>query len=447
MTAAVRGRAALPACGAAAAFTFGVLAAIKPELAERGFGLLVFLGLLALSVPAAIAIWVAALFVALGIVTSGLELLIVAVWAGSIVARPARLRQVLPGQRVLIGALALLMAWLSLSTLWARNPELTWQELRMWLVASGMMIVVATSIGRPEHVKLVMLGFVAGALASVVLGWLQGTTALVATADNPVAHLAIRFSGLEGNPNDLAADLIPAIVFAAVLLIDARRLVVRLAFGAAIAVLTIGFAATGSRGGLVAAAVVVVVAALSIRRQRRLVLGAITSVAVIAGIWLAVSPTALHHVTSFSDGGDGRQTLWLVAWRIAKDYAPEGVGLNNFRDVAPDYLREPGLLRGVPGIDSGHVVHNAYLELLTETGPIGLLLFLAVAGACLGAARRALRVFERTGRAELEPLAHAVVLAGVGLLVTQLFGSRAYDPRLWVVFALGPTLFSLASAA
>ena len=317
---------------------------------------------------------------------------------------------------------------------------MTWQELRWWLVAGGALIVVATTVGRPGQVRLIMLGLVTGALLSVAIGFLHPPASGTAT-NVPVGGGSNRFVGLEGNPNDLAAQLVPAIVFAGALLTQSRRLIVRAALVATIVVLTVAFAATQSRAGLFAAGAVVIAAALMVKRQRRRALPTIALVAAVAGAWFALSPSALSRVTSLGDGGTGRTTLWLVAWRMAKNYAPEGAGLNNFRVLAPDYVRQPGSLRYVQQIDKPHVVHNAYLELLAETGVIGLSLFLAVAGACLAAAHRAAVAFERLGRLDLARLSYAVLLAGLALLAVQVFQSEdAYDLRFWVVMGLGPAL-------
>src|SRR5262249_44994989 len=99
----------------------------------------------------------------------------------------------------------------------------------------------------------------------------------------------------------------------------------------------------------------------------------------------------------------------------------------------------------VQQVDQRDKVHNTYLGLLAETGIVGLALFLATVGACLGSAWRAGRLFERLGRRDLARISGAVLLASVGVLVTQVFMSTAYDMRFWVIFALGPALLAIAS--
>jgi O-antigen ligase len=287
---------------------------------------------------------------------------------------------------------------------------------------------------------------VAGAALSVIVGLLgHGVKETVVPGSLLSQSTAHRFSGAEGNPNDLATMLIVAIVFAGVLAADARRRELRLGLAAVAPGLTVALAATGSRGGLVAFAAALVIAPLLFWPQRLRAVAAIGLVAIAAAGWFAASPADWHRVTNFNDGGAGRSTLWAVAWRMAKDNTPEGVGLNNFRAISPEYLRTPGSLRYAIQIDDPHVVHNEYLELLAETGIVGLLLFAALVGTCLGAARRAAHAFEALGHHDLARISRAVLLAGIAVLVAQLFQSSAYDARLWAVFALGPALLAMAA--
>jgi O-antigen ligase len=421
----------------AVAFTTGGLLAIRPGLGVAVLGAICFVPVVMVSVPLGIAAWITALSVVLGLATTWMELLIAAAWLGSLIASRTTIRQLLPGQQFLVGALALLLAWMSLSLLWARDAQAAWEDLRWWLVAGGLLVVLATSITTPARLRLILLAFILGALLSAGIGSLQSGPPLLAASH--------RFAGLDGDPNDFAGQLLVAIVFAAALAVEGRRWSVRAVLVASIVGLTLALAATQSRGGLLAAGVVVAVAVVLYGRQRRAVLLGVALVVTVSGAWFAVYPHELGRVTTVNDAAAvGRSTLWLVAWRIAADYTPEGIGLNNFRIVSPNYVRRPGLLREVEQIDSRHIVHDTYLQLLAETGIVGLTLFLAVVGACLQAARRAAKQFEHSGEMDLARLARAVMLAVVGLLTTQVFLSNGYDARFWVLLALGPAMLTLA---
>jgi O-antigen ligase len=91
-----------------------------------------------------------------------------------------------------------------------------------------------------------------------------------------------------------------------------------------------------------------------------------------------------------------------------------------------------------------HVVHNAYLELLTENGAIGLALFLGVVLAALRAALRAANAFERAGDRASAALSRSVFVATLSFLTTSFFLSAEFSPQLWVLLAFGLTLLCVA---
>ena len=195
------------------------------------------------------------------------------------------------------------------------------------------------------------------------------------------------------------------------------------------------------------AAIVALIAALVVfKRRRAWVFASLTIVVGVAIAWFSVSPTAWDRVTDFDNGGSGRSDLWTVAWRMTEANPVEGVGLNNYPSVADEYLREPGAVeRADLIVDNPHVVHNAYLQLLAETGVIGLAIFLAVALGSLVASWRAAELFYRAGDLAMDTIARGVIVATLGLLGAAFFISNGVDKRLWVLFGLGPALLALAA--
>ena len=134
--------------------------------------------------------------------------------------------------------------------------------------------------------------------------------------------------------------------------------------------------------------------------------------------------------------------------RVGEAHPIAGAGLNNFETVSAQYVRRPGALKTLDLIvDRPHVAHNLYLEAYADTGIIGLLLFVGFIGACLYAAWSAGRRFDRLGDRQLETLASAVLVGGIGFLSAAMFISAGVDKRLWVLLALGPALNVYATAA
>jgi len=95
-------------------------------------------------------------------------------------------------------------------------------------------------------------------------------------------------------------------------------------------------------------------------------------------------------------------------------------------------------------VDRPHVVHNTYLEMLAESGVVGLGLTLALAAIAVSSALRAARRFERAGERGLAVLARGVVAADAGLLTAAVFISAQATATVWVLLALGPMLLGVA---
>jgi O-antigen ligase len=91
--------------------------------------------------------------------------------------------------------------------------------------------------------------------------------------------------------------------------------------------------------------------------------------------------------------------------------------------------------------------HNTYLQLLAETGIVGLVGFVAVAIGCLRAALHAARLFERKGMPDYAHLARATLMGTTGMLSAIFFFTDGDDWRLWILLGLGPALLALAHRA
>jgi O-antigen ligase len=419
---------------------------------QLGLGLVAgcgFVTLVLLDLRLAIVAWIPLVWVEYswlpGIAPTIATGLLVVAWLGTRRARGTALPPSggADGRTVML-ALGVLLVWLTLSMAWASDRAPGWREAERWYLAAAGFIVVATVMASRRHVRLVALAFVVGALVSIVVG-LTGAGGLTTTANALDLATRQRFSGGAGDPNFLAAGLVPAIALAAGLLPSTRDPLAKVGLGAAIVAMAVATAATESRGGLIAAlaALVASVALVRGRRVQAVVFGVFVIAA--AGAFFLASPSALERATNFNAGGTGRSDLWTVARRMAGDHPIAGVGLAGFQTEARNYVRQPGSLQFVHIIvDEPHVAHEMYLQQLAETGIVGLALLLAVIGACVAAAGRAARRFDARGDPALATLARATLVAMIGFLTASLFISDSTDKRLWIVLALGPALLGAA---
>ena len=357
-------------------------------------------------------------------------------WAGEIVRRHGKL----------LAVLALFFAWLLLSALWARDPAHVWQGFYQWPAAMLTFIILITSGFNRRYVLMLAWAFLAGVTLSVLIGLLSKG---LSPASSAIASAAVdqnRLSGSAGDPNYLAAMIVPALAVAAGLMGTTRSSMIRWGLATTMAVLVAGLGATESRGGFLAATVAMLVALLVFKRGRRQVILVLAVVASMTAVYLSAYPSTLHRLTSLDGGGNGRSDLWHIAWRVTEANPVLGVGLNNYIVVSADYVHEPGLLTAVALItDRPHVVHNTYLQMIAETGVVGLTLFVIFLIGCMRAALAAARRLDELRELALAGLARAIFVAMAGTLTASIFITNGWDRRLWILLAMGPLMLAVAS--
>lgn len=407
-----------------------------------GLSLLValcYVPLVLINLPVGIALWVPLVFLgelSLPIpVGAAAGILVVFAWLGTTREREGSARHVIADHRRLFGLLGLLLVWMTLSATWATDLGLFGSEIWSWYVAALLFLIVTTTISRARDVRLLMGAFVVGAVLSVSFG----------LVDSSAADATGRLYGGSGDPNYSAAGFLAGIILAAGLLGGTRRPELRLLLAVGMVILAAGLAATQSRGALIGAAAATLAALALYKGRRGRVLAVVGTALSVAALIFSASPSGWERITSVQDD-EPRSELWLVAWRMSRDHPVTGVGLNNFTAEASNYVREPGSLRYVDLIaDRPHVVHNSILQILADTGVVGLVLYSCFALACLRTALLAARRFDAHDRDGLAGLARATAVAIVAMLAVSLFLSNVTDERTWLLFALGPTLLSIAT--
>lgn len=322
-----------------------------------------------------------------------------------------------------------LVVWLSLSLSWARSPSAGWATLAVWWTSVVALAVVADVSTRTKGARGVAIAFTVGAALSAGLGLTHLDRRLLG-AEAPV-QAGDRLVGGLGDPNTLAAAAIPAAVIGAALLLHTRgptRVLVAVATGVTVA----GFLGTQSRGGLLAAVVVAAIGLLATPgSRRRLLLWAVPIVLVLSA---AMSASGGWNRVTTAD--DARATLWAAAADMAADRPLTGVGLRNFSVVSRDYADRTGPYRWDVLVLRPKVAHNTYLQLLAETGAVGLGLFAATMGAALRAAFAAASRFAAAGRDDLETLARCVGMGLAGYLSAAMFLTIGSEKPLWILAGL-----------
>jgi O-antigen ligase len=366
-------------------------------------------------------------------------------WLVSLLGAHGTAGNVLRGYPVLAYAALALVSLAFASMLWAADVEVAGASA--FRLGQGVLLfaIVVFAVREPKHVAWVVWAYVTGAFVTAAIGLAGGSSA---EELDPYAA-SDRLEGSIGDPNELAAILVPALALVIFSLVVFRAPLARWLLVAYGAVFVLALFFTESRGGLVALGVTLLAIATLSGSLRARSLGAILIVAAVGlGYYtLAAPPETLARVTEFSaGGGTGRLDLWGIALDMSADHPALGVGAGNFQVEEPVYAtRSITLLRPDLVVDTPKVAHNTYLNVLAELGWVGLVFFLVLVVGPLAHAWRAVRGFERSGLYESEMLARGIVVGTLGMLAAFVFISAQYEKQLWLLLGLAAALSGIAA--
>jgi O-antigen ligase len=344
-------------------------------------------------------------------------------------------RSLLAGFPVIVLMLLLFLTWSGLSYLWSIEPDRVLQDLQRYALNFVLYAIVATAISAPRHAQWIAGAIVAGTALAACSG------SFFTPTNDPD-----RLEGAIGDPNDLAAALVPGIILAVALVCSVRSPWWRLLALAAAGIGLYAMLLTGSRGGLIgfgAALLMLFVVGTRWRKQLAALLAACGGAAVLYYV-LAAPKDLADRVTEAGDGS-GRLDIWLLGWRVFEDRPFLGAGLGNFIVATPLYLVEPGLVSRADRIlTTPKIAHNMYLSMLTELGMVGFVLFMGIVLTSLALMIRATQLFMRSSIPGMSLLCTAFTAGLTGLLVADFFLSGQHEKHLWLLLGMGPALLLMA---
>jgi O-antigen ligase len=239
-----------------------------------------------------------------------------------------------------------------------------------------------------------------------------------------------------GDPNQLAFTLAATLPLTFWLLRE--RWALRPAVLGMIVVISLAITFTYSRSALVAVGAGIVFLMFTDRKRIPLLAGAALVTVVIGLAFVRSSPSTVFRVEEglrakekvASTNVDTRLTAWSAAVTLALDHPLLGIGPGNFFYHYADVTGTPS------GAEPLRVVHNAYLDIASELGLIGLILFLvylAMVFARLTSAKR--RGSGLPGYAAA--LRVSFVIACVGAITL----SEQYSAPFWLIGGLATALW------
>jgi O-antigen ligase len=430
-----------------AASALGALASRWPQVSV-GLALgLAMVTVIVVDVTLALVIYILAAYTILGPkpnVTTVLTGLIVVAWlARSGAPQLSRLRSLreVPGVALTAATLA---AWLCVATLWAGDGHAA-RNVAVWFACDMVLFpIFYMAVHDARRLRWCLV-------AIVVAGGVAAVAALVMPT-GPTNPYGGRAHGIIGDPNTLGADLLPSVVLGPLLfmkVIPREQTRTRALVLCCSALSLAATVATGSRGALVALGAVLLCSVVLFWRWRRAVISVVVVGATIglASFATLVSADTRKHLSK-SDSS-GRTDVWVIGERMVKDHALVGVGPGNFRQESIHYLIRPGRYENPSTTERQFaaplVAHNSYMQMLAETGVVGLGLYLAIWAGAVGCGLRAARIFARLREEALEVAVRGLLLVAAGLAVAIWFITYTAQGRgVWVVLALLVASYGLA---
>jgi O-antigen ligase len=319
----------------------------------------------------------------------------------------------------------------------------------LWCVSGSMLVQSFAVIVRTK--RQFMLTFGALAVGSLVFGLIsfygyvkQGHTYLAE---------GVGATGGSSDHNYFAVYQVVALPAVLALTVLEHNRMRRLLWFAALGVIVLSVAASLSRTGLIALVGAVLLTLflpwrIFFRRRTQKVSYVIALVGAVAAVALAgASPLVKRAQTIFQPSavaghaGSGRIDLWNAAWIGYKRHPILGLGAGGFP------ARSVQLIQQTPRADASAayalepmVVHNMYLEVLTELGPVGEAILLGLL-FCVG---RTLFVAFRRGRRardrDIETISIALLVSLVAYCISGIFLSIEANKPLWILIGLALAL-------
>ena len=344
--------------------------------------------------------------------------------AGAILINVMRRGNLVPPPRAMMAWLALL-ALMGVSIFWSIEPSSATIAFETYASLIGLYALLSIVRVKPFEFKAILTAtVVAGVISAGYDAYLYRSSQGVINAGAGAMRVIVSSGNAMIDPNALAAALVLPFAIGLYWLFNSRFWWLRALMLPALAVLLLGFAASGSRGGFIDLAAVF--AYLIIRSRHRLWLGGLMLASVACAL-IANPGLPARFQEAQQDGGAGRSDIWHVGLYALRDHWVIGAGVGNF-PAAYDQEYLHVFARYVLGWH--WVAHNVPLQISTELGALGVLIFAIATGLQFTVLRRC------RANSPVFELRLTLEAACIGVLVAGLSISSLTEKFVWLVFSL-----------
>jgi O-antigen ligase len=333
--------------------------------------------------------------------------------------------------------------WLLGSTYWADYPSYTGHAVAEYGLAVAYMLAFAVLVRSPRQLYQIAATIVIGSFVFGLYGVYQY-----------VSHTGLggdRAYGLQGAPDlyGVYQAIAPPFVLALAARDRSRRWPL---YHAAIAVIILSIVASLTRTAMLVFALIAIATIVlpwrTLFRSRAAKHTYLFALVVASALAVAVGSTTLisraetiFHTSPTGDRGAGRTDLWRAAEHAYRDHPWLGLGGGNFAAESLDYLQTtPGVDTTRQYVRADRPVHNAYLEQLTNLGPLGLALFLAILALTVRTYLIVLRRARASRQRAIERFTVALLVSLGGFCVAGIFLSNQTLKPFWIIIGLALAL-------
>ena len=345
------------------------------------------------------------------------------------------------------------------SLLYAPDLSRVWSAIIVYAKDAIIALVIVVLLHSPKTFKKVVWALLFVGIFLGTLSIIQYTTKNYSNDYWGFANATIqsivgesndyRSAGPIGDPNYYAQIMVVLVPMALERFLHERRIILRgFALWALIATVFAVFL-TYSRGGFLAMGVAIV--AFLFLYPPRVTLIPIAIVFVLILVALA-PPSYFDRILSlnqlFNPSGTlmvsdpalrGRASENLAALEMLKAHPLFGVGLSNFSLLFNQYSKAAGLAL----VATERAAHNLYLEVVAETGLVGLTAFLVLLANCINLLIIAWRTFNKTKFREYARLTAGFAVGFLGYLVAAFFIHAAFPRYFYLLVGIALSFESI----
>lgn len=319
----------------------------------------------------------------------------------------------------------LFVIWIFIS-----NPEAAWfgldrNYILTFIQLSVLAILTANLLNSSQKQRVFFWLFSIASIASAFISIQRGFI-LEHDMNTPFS------AGLGENANSSARYFLVGMIFLTYLRSIEKTSALRWIATAGIIITFLGIFYTSSRTGILL--LIIAIGLFILLNPRKRQNPAMLFIFILATvILLALSDNVFRLVASIfpsiSEGTDTmglRYKLWAAGWRMWLDHIIQGVGIGMYRFQMSAYAI------GIPPRSIGAVAHNTYIQLLSETGIVGLGIFLAMTVLTL----KNLRITPKDLDIQSKSLKITWLISYLVLLMGAITMNQAGDKLLWLIMGV-----------